>query len=270
MDQNSAPVPVNQRIQTKVQVEVGIDVTFPLPDGRMLAQGPLTYNFDGLATNHNADFMAEPRFQRATEAGWATGHRFPFPVEIWWRIHFMCWSAQHALKIGGDFIEFGVHTGIFSKSIAEYIGFENYPSTRLYLLDTFEGIPTGDLSADEVARGTLEQNKEYYFDCYSQVVENFAKYPNAKIIKGRVPDTLTQIDSERFGYCSIDMNNAFAEMSAGRWVWEKLIPGAMIVLDDYGYNEQYVNQRRAWDDLGRELGFAVLALPTGQGLIVKP
>jgi hypothetical protein len=38
-----------------------------------LVMGPLTYNQDGLATRHNADFMHDTRFACAYDAGKTTG-----------------------------------------------------------------------------------------------------------------------------------------------------------------------------------------------------
>jgi hypothetical protein len=49
------------------QTDQTVQITFrlPTPDGRVLVQGPLTYNADGMATSHNADFLKDPRFQKA-------------------------------------------------------------------------------------------------------------------------------------------------------------------------------------------------------------
>ena len=56
----------------------------------------------------------------------------------------------------------------------------------------------------------------------------------------------------------------------------KVLAGGFLVLSllaagcgDYAYSEDYHEQRVAMDALGRELGFSVLTLPTGQGLIIK-
>lgn len=49
-------MPVSQQVVTNVQ----LSLNFPLPDGRELVQGPLTFNADGLATTHNSDFMKVP------------------------------------------------------------------------------------------------------------------------------------------------------------------------------------------------------------------
>jgi O-methyltransferase len=47
------------------------------------------------------------------------------------------------------------------------------------------------------------------------------------------------------------------------------VSGAAIVLDDYGWRKHY-EQKRAFDEFARQRGTSVLALPTGQGLILKP
>ena len=49
--------------------QVKLEIRFPLPDGRTLVQGPLTYNQDGLATRHNVDFLRDPRFVEACRVG---------------------------------------------------------------------------------------------------------------------------------------------------------------------------------------------------------
>jgi hypothetical protein len=41
-----------------------------------------------------------------------------------------------------------------------------------------------------------------------------------------------------------------------------------MIFDDYGF-QGYETQREAADRLGEELGFRVLALPTGQGLVLR-
>jgi hypothetical protein len=65
------------------------------------------------------------------------------------------------------------------------------------------------------------------------------------------------------------MNCAAPEVAAARHFWPKMSPGGMIVLDDYGFTV-HVEQRRAFDSFAAEQGVPLLALPTGQGLILKP
>jgi O-methyltransferase len=65
------------------------------------------------------------------------------------------------------------------------------------------------------------------------------------------------------------MNSAEPEIEAVRRLWPQMTAGAVVLLDDYGGGPAYRPQKQAFDALARELGFHILALPTGQGLIVK-
>ena len=70
-------------------------------------------------------------------------------------------------------------------------------------------------------------------------------------------------------YLHIDMNCAPPEIAALRYFWPRLSPGAFVLLDDYA-NRGRDEQRAAMDALAVELGVAICALPTGQGLLIKP
>jgi O-methyltransferase len=47
------------------------------------------------------------------------------------------------------------------------------------------------------------------------------------------------------------------------------VPGAIIVLDDYGWRKQ-INQKIAFDRFADAREVNILSLPTGQGLLIKP
>jgi hypothetical protein len=66
---------------------------------------------------------------------------------------------------------------------------------------------------------------------------------------------------------SIDLNNFQPEIAAIEYLWDKLVPGAIVLLDDYAYSEKYVLQRLAWDNFAKRKGVEILNIPTGQGLI---
>ena len=70
-------------------------------------------------------------------------------------------------------------------------------------------------------------------------------------------------------YISIDMNNATAEIAAIEYLWDKLAFGGVVVLDDYAYAPEFLNQKHAWEAFAISRGFDILTLPTVQGLIIK-
>ncbi|MBI1983200.1 MAG: hypothetical protein HYS61_03270 [Acidobacteria bacterium] len=229
---------------------------------------PITFNADGLVTVHNCDFCHDEKFQEAYRLGIETGPRFGPDLRIEWRVFVCCWAAHQAKQLRGDYVECGVNTGILSRAAMHYIDFADMPGRRFYLLDTYEGIPLEQLTEDERAQG-IEGHNAFYFDCYDQVCKTFATFPGARVIRGRVPDTLTQIDSQAICYLSIDMNSVVPEIAAGNYLWPRLVSGALVILDDYGWRP-HINQKHAWDAFAADRGLKVLALPTGQGLLIKP
>lgn len=248
---------------------VRIELRFPLADGRALVQGPLTYNQDGLATRHNADFMRAPRFQEAYAVGMENGSP---DTRIEWRVHVALWAATQAIQLPGDFVECGVHTGILSGAVMTWLDFARHGQRRFYLFDTWQGIPVEQMSEEEKRAGVPDMNRKYQEGdaIHAAVVKKFARWPNAVVVRGRVPDSLSAIPgSGRVAYASIDMNVAAAEMAAVEFLWPRLVPGALVVLDDYGW-APHVNQKHAWDAFAQQHGVMILALPTGQGLLMKP
>lgn len=228
------------------------------------------YNFqaDGLSTTgHNTDFLDTPRFksaweaaERANQAGW--NDKVP---DIRWRAHIACWAAEHAVKLKGDFVECGVHTGILSHAVCDYVDFAQH-NASFWLFDTFEGIPEQQLAASEQANAEYF-NENYYFDCFDIVQKSFAKYPNVHLVKGLIPASLEQAEINAVSYLSIDLNNAYAEVAALEYFWDKMSPSGMIILDDYGFSA-HLEQKTAIDAFLASKGYNAVTLPTGQGLVI--
>ena len=65
------------------------------------------------------------------------------------------------------------------------------------------------------------------------------------------------------------MNCAYPEQAALKQLWSRLSPGAIVLLDDYVYLGLEA-QHAAISQTASELGVPVLALPTGQGIIIRP
>jgi hypothetical protein len=225
--------------------------------------GKATYHQDGLVTAHNADFVSEPRFAAAYAAGRATGS-WTFG-DLHWRAYVICWAAERGSGLAGDFVECGVNRGGYALTAIRYVDFGSQPRT-FYLLDTFEGLVERFISAEEAARGIRVGE---YEPCYDAVVRTFAPYANVRIVRGTVPDTLVQVTTDKVAFLSLDMNTSDPEIAAAEHFWDRMTPGAMIVLDDYGWRK-HVEQKRAFDAFAKKRGTSVLALPTGQGLIFKP
>jgi len=231
----------------------------------VLSGDKLTYGKDLLYTYNNADFLRDPRFQQAyshvsrLDTTGITGEG------IEWRIHVLCWAAFHASHLDGDFVDCGVNTGLFARAVMAYVNFGRL-GKRYYLLDTFSGL-------DPKYSSEYEMQRQHSFgygggDLLDRVKETFADF-DVKIIKGSVPDTLPQVDTDKVAYLSIDMNSVLPEVAALDYFWDRMTPGGLIVLDDYAYPGA-LEQKRAHDRFAQSKGVQVLTLPTCQGIIIKP
>jgi O-methyltransferase len=231
------------------------------------------YNHDGMKLyEKNASFLDDQEFINAYKKGMNSGHHIGRPrgsqtdIHIEWRVHIACWAAKHAVRLPGDFVECGVNTGITSLAVCEFTNF-NSTGKSFLLFDTFNGIPEDQMSgAEKPIR--LKENADMYSECFALALRNFAPYPKAKLIRGKVPDTLTEVPIDRVSYLHIDMNIAAPEVAAMEFFWDKLVTGAVVLLDDYGwqnYNEQY----KAMNKFAAKHNVGIATLPTGQGLLIK-
>jgi hypothetical protein len=221
-----------------------------------------TYAEDGLYTCHIADFLSDSRFQKAYAAGKATGSWGQ--GDLRWRVYTVLWAAEQAWSLPGDFIECGVYRGGNAQAILHYLPWREKPERQFSLLDTFHGFPSEqrDLAA------AVHRN-DYQDDCWTEVQQRFASAPNIQLIRGPIPQSLTQVPASKIAFLSIDMNCAEPEVAALAFLWPKLVSGAVVVLDDYAFAEPYRRQKEAMDRLAKQLQISILTLPTGQGLIVK-
>jgi hypothetical protein len=223
-----------------------------------------TYDRDGLRTIHSNAFMETPRFQAAYNRGvQAAGEDYNWQ----WRVHVGLWAAETATRVEGDFVECGVNRGFMSSAIMHYLDW-NTRSRTFYLLDTFEGMDLAQANDMERDHNAARLNDGFYVKGVDAARTNFAEWKNTRVIQGAVPGTLAEVAAERIAFLSLDMNCAGPEVAALEHLWPRLSPGAIVLSDDYCY-KGYSSQRLALDKVATALGVPILALPTGQGMIVK-
>ena len=161
-----------------------------------------------------------------------------------------------------------MNTGIYSLAVCDYLDF-NSLAKSFYLFDTFCGLPAEQISVEEEVLGRQEESDRHYSECFDIAQRNFASYPKAVLVRGKVPDSFASVTIKQVCYLSIDMNIVEPEIAAIEYFWDKLSPGAPVILDDYGWSA-YLLQKEAMDRFAERKGVAILTLPTGQGLLLKP
>ena len=242
--------------------------------GIWASRGEPTYDENALVTwSQSTDFLLDERFRAAYRRGMLSGHRLGRfassngDLRIRWRVAICCWAAHHAQHLPGDFVECGTNTGIYSLAVCEYVNF-NATGKSFWLFDTFEGIPSEQMSELEKALGRAEESAAIFPPCYEVARSNFAPYPKAHLVRGRVPDSLVMAPISDVAYLCIDMNIALPERAALEYFWPRMVTGGVAILDNYGW-QPYRAQKASLDEFAAQEGVEIMMLPTGQGLLIK-
>lgn len=232
------------------------------------------YDEGNLATPINHDFLTDQQFMEAL----AVSRSSPFASKGYyhgrWNLHVSLWAASHAVALGADIVQLGVFEGSESSAIVKYTDFSNRP-VRMFLVDTFTGVPEDLWTEDELKAGAAQAQWAYKEsgDLYEYVRGRFTEAPNVTVIQGRVPEILSSVITDRIGLLMLDLNVAAPERAAAELFWDRIVPGGIILSDDYGHSQKgvgYYGQKLAFDEFAKSKGVSVLTIPTGHGLIIKP
>lgn len=149
-------------------------------------------------------------------------------------------------------LEVGVWRGGTAAVMAQQLANVKSKAT-LYLADTFSGVAKAGSNDSFYTGGEHSDTSQYIVE---DLLKNKSRYPHFKILKGIFPeDTADKIlITEQFGLCHIDVDVYTSAKDILEWVWDKLIPGAVVVFDDYGFHSctgvtKLVEEYRDHDDM---------------------
>lgn len=83
-----------------------------------------------------------------------------------------------------------------------------------------------------------------------------------------MPEILADSAPEAIAFLHMDMNNVAAEIAALDYLFERIVPGGIVVFDDFEWASAHAQHwaEKQWFD---QRGLSILELPTGQGVFVK-
>jgi O-methyltransferase len=225
-----------------------------------------------LTLDKSADFKQEPSFARASDAI-RDSHpydQYNGPDNIAWRLNTLVWAARCGLRTGGDLVECGTFKGDMAWVVLQTIGIAHIP--RFWLFDSFEGFSPDYSSPEDFAEspGFLDFANGFYRQAglYKYVCDRFVSFGNVTVMKGFLPEALDAAMPERIGFLHIDLNSPRAEIAVLERLFDRVLPGGVVVFDDYGW-KMFHKQKEAEDVFMRRRGHEILELPTGQGLVIR-
>ena len=149
----------------------------------------------------------------------------------------------------GALIEIGVWRGGTGALIARKCQLAGIQET-LYLCDTFTGVvKAGERDATYVGGEHADTD-----EAAVQTLLRSQNLDRVRILKGIFPDaTAHMVQEPQFRFCHIDVDVYDSAKDIVAWIWPRLVPGGMIVFDDYGFHScvgitRFVNEERAKRD----------------------
>ena len=130
--------------------------------------------------------------------------------------------AKYARSLDGIAAEVGVFNGGTAKLIAKTLR-----NKKIFLFDTFEGIPESDINIDLHKKGEFASS-------YMDVQEWMADCKNVEIIKGIFPEPAKrQIYYHPYCFIHLDLDVYKSTLDSLNYFYDKLVRGGVLISDDY-------------------------------------
>jgi hypothetical protein len=128
--------------------------------------------------------------------------------------------------VDGSFYECGVFAGGIAQLLAHIIGLAG-SAHELHLFNSFEGLPQHDPTIDYHKLGEFKMDEQ-------PVRARLQGYHDVFIHKGWIPSSFEGRESDRIAFVHLDLDLYRSTLDALDFVLPRMIPGGIIVLDDFG------------------------------------
>lgn len=156
-------------------------------------------------------------------------------------------------RVPGDLIETGVWRGGTSIFMCALLKCHGVTDRRVWLADSFEGMPKPDTDAHGPDAGDDLSRVDYLRVSLEQVQANLARFglldDQVRFLKGWFRDTLPGAPIERLAILRLDADLYDSTMDALRALYHRVSPGGYVIVDDY---QSWRSCRKAVSDFRAE------------------
>src|ERR1017187_2454853 len=182
---------------------------------------------------------------------------------------YRCWElwtlVEQTAKPDGGILEVGVWRGGTGALMAKRALLAG-STDPVYLCDTFEGVVKAGPHDTHYKGGEHADTSQHIVERLLRTLD----ITNAHILKGIFPNETAHLiePAARFRLCHVDVDVYQSAKDVMAWIWDRMVPGGIVVYDDYGFDTckgitEYVNDQMAESDR------LVLYNLNGHSLVIK-
>jgi O-methyltransferase len=172
--------------------------------------------------------------------------------------------ARQCSNLQGDFAECGVYQGGTALLLANTMHDGSASGKLLHLFDTFRGMPE---EANRDAGG--HASGDFGATSLAAVQSRLGTFRNIRYHEGIIPGTLSAVSDRTFAFLYLDLDLYESTLEALRFFYPRMVSGAAIIGDDYGFPRYRLAAKRAFDEFFAVKPEPLIVLTTGQCLILK-
>lgn len=174
--------------------------------------------------------------------------------------------ARQVRAVPGDIAECGVRYGKSTVFILTGAGKES--AKDVHIFDSFAGLSKPGAEDQNPGGKTVWESGELAVpeDAVRANLDSFAD--RITLHKGWIPDRFNEVGEKQFAFVHVDVDLYQPTLDSAAFFYPRLNPGGVIVCDDYG-SDYCPGAKRAFDEFFADKSERVIALPTGQGVVIK-
>ena len=184
---------------------------------------------------------------------------------------------EHTLPLDGQRVECGVFQGFSTLLMARIARLHDarYQGEGLHAVDSFEGLspPTESdaLGVNEQGAGQREYIYSHQAGHFATPIDHvrnvMSEFPQIQIHRGWIPDAFSRLPQSNWAFVHIDVDLYAPTKASLEYFYPKLVPGAVIVNDDFG-SPLFPGAARGWHEFFEARNLSYVILDTGQSIYI--
>lgn len=167
-------------------------------------------------------------------------------------------SMKAVIHLPGSIAELGVYKGGSAKILCEIKS-----DKKLYLFDTFEGLPEVDKEID------LAKNEWFNDTSFEKVRDYLKEYKQVCFFVGIFPETITdEVSNDKFSFVNLDTDLYKSTLDGLRFFWPRMVTGGRIVSHDYN-TKDHPGVKKAFEEFFKNNREKVVELADSQVMVIK-